>query len=342
VLLRAPSRVQLRLSGKAQVRLDGQDLSPGIQLALRTLELRGSPTLVGAPHSNPEPAEVRARLHREALMFSLIKTEVGGVRELELEGAEGPLRARHYLPPRSSAPEKPPLLVFFHGGGFVIGDLDTHDEPCRLLCRHAGVQVLSVDYRLAPEHPFPAGVGDALAAFRWALAHASELGADPQRVAVGGDSAGGNLSAVTAQVAAREGGPAPALQLLIYPGVNMTEAQTTSGQLFADGFYLTENDKQWCKRHYFSGADVDATDVRASPALADDLSGLAPAIVMTAGFDPLRDEGEAYAEALRNAGTRVVADRAPELIHGFINMTTVPAARDAVLRLAGMVRGSLV
>jgi acetyl esterase len=339
LLFRAPARVQLRLSGKPQIRLDGQDLDPGIQLALRTLELRGAPTMVGAPHSSPEPVEVRARVHREALAFSLVKNEVGGVRELEIEGADGPLRARHYRPLHASAAEKPPLLVFFHGGGFVIGDLDTHDEPCRMLCRHAQIQVLSVDYRLAPEHPFPAGVRDARAAFTWAVAHAHELGAEADHVAVGGDSAGGNLSAVTAQLAARDGGPSPALQLLIYPTVDLTGARTTSGRLFAEGFYLTENDRQWCTRHYLSGTE-GAADPRASPALGD-LSGLAPAIVITAGFDPLRDEGEVYSETLRKAGTRVVLDRAPGLIHGFINMTTVPAARDAVLRLAAMLRASL-
>jgi acetyl esterase len=223
----------------------------------------------------------------------------------------------------------------------VFGDLDTHDEPCRLLCRHAQVQVLSIDYRLAPEHPFPAAVHDALAAFRWAVAHASELGADAERVAVGGDSAGGNLSAVTARLAASDGGPKPALQLLIYPAVDLTDAETDSGRMFADGFFLTENDRRWSTRHYLSGPDADATDPRVSPARAEDLSGLPPAIVITAGFDPLRDEGEAYAEALRRAGTAAVLERAPELIHGFINMTTVPAARDAVVRLAGMVRASL-
>jgi acetyl esterase len=341
LLLRAPARLQLRLSGKPQIRLDGQDLDPGVQLALRTLELRGVPTMVGAPHSNPEPGEVRARVRREALVFSLIKTEVNGVRELEIEGAAGALRARHYRPPHLPASQKPPLLVFFHGGGFVIGDLDTHDEPCRMLCRHAGVQVLAVDYRLAPEDPFPAAVADALAAFRWAVAHASELGADAERVAVGGDSAGGNLSAVTAQLAARDRGPTPVLQLLIYPAVDLTDARAASGRLFAEGFYLTENDRRWCTRRYFSGSERDATDPRASPALADDLSDLAPAVVVTAGFDPLRDDGEAYAGALRKAGNRVVLDRAPELIHGFINMTMVPAARDAALRLAGIVRASL-
>ena len=127
----------------------------------------------------------------------------------------------------------------------------------------------------------------------------------------------------------------------MYPATDLTDARTASGRLFADGFFLTENDRQWCTRHYLSEAEADAIDPRASPALAEDLSGLAPAIVVTAGFDPLRDEGEAYAEALRKAGTGVVLDRTPELIHGFINMTTVPAARDAVLRLAGMVRSGL-
>lgn len=340
-MLRTPARLQLRLSGRPQIRLDGQDLDPGIQLALRALELRGVPTMVGPPRSNPAPAAVRGRVRREALVFSLVKTEVDGVHELEIDGAAGPLRARYYRPPRLGAFEKPPLLVFFHGGGFVIGDLDTHDEPCRILCRHAGVQVLSVDYRLAPEHPFPAAVDDALAAFRWAVAHAPELDADADWVAVGGDSAGGNLSAVVAQLAARDGGPAPALQVLIYPAVDLTEARAASGRLFAEGFYLTENDRQWATRHYFAGTERDVTDTRASPALAEDLSGLAPAIVITAGFDPLRDEGEAYAETLRKAGNRVVLDRAPELIHGFINMTTVPAARDAALRLAGIVRATL-
>jgi acetyl esterase len=267
---------------------------------------------------------------------------VGSVRELQVDGAAGPLRARHYRPARADGSGPQPLLVFLHGGGFVIGDLDTHDEPCRLLCRHAQVQVLSVDFRLAPEHPFPAAVEDALAAFRWAVEHAEELGADPDRVAVGGDSAGGNLAAVTSQLAAHDGGSVPALQLLIYPATDLTDARTASGRLFADGFFLTENDRQWASRHYFAGRpDTDQADVRASPALAEDLSGLAPAVVVTGGFDPLRDEGEAYAEALRRAGTPVVSYRAPELIHGFVNMTTVPAARDATLRLAGMLRASL-
>jgi len=342
LVLRAPARVQLALSGKPQVRLDGQKLDPGIQLTLRTLERRGAPTLiVGAPGNNPEPAEARARVRHQARLLSLVKTEVGDVRDLEIEGADGALRARHYRPPASGASENAPLLVFFHGGGWVTGDLDTHDEPCRMLCRHAQVQVLSVDYRLAPEHPFPAGVRDALAAFRWAVAHASELGADPHRIAVGGDSAGGNLSAASAQLAARDGGPAPALQLLIYPALDLTDARTASGRMFANDFLLTERDLRWCIGHYLSGTEHDPTDPRVSPMLGESLSGQVPAIVITAGFDPLRDEGEAYANALQHAGTRVVLERSPELIHGFLNMTTAPTARDATLRLAGTLRASL-
>jgi acetyl esterase len=280
-------------------------------------------------------------VHREALTFALFKTEVGAVRDVEIDGAAGPLRARHYRPADADASARPPLLVFFHGGGFVVGDLETHDEPCRLLCRHAEVHVLSVDYRLAPEHPFPAAVDDALAAFRWAVAHAAQLGADGHRVAVGGDSAGGNLSAVCAQLAARDGGAAPALQLLIYPATDLTDARAPSGRLFADGFYLTENDRQWFTRQYFSGSHGHATDPRASPVLAGPLSGLAPAVIVTAGFDPLRDEGEAYGLALREAGVPVVLVRVPELIHGFMNMTMIPAARDAMLRLSGLFRASL-
>ncbi|MEV0030154.1 alpha/beta hydrolase [Nocardia sp. NPDC050793] len=342
-LLHAPSWFRLCLSGRPQVRIDGHKLDPGIQLALRLLRLRGAATLVpDSRRGSPDVADTRARVRRTAAAFTLDKTEVGGVRDIEIAGAHGPLRARHYRPLPSSTSDTPPLLVFFHGGGYVLGDVNTHDEPCRMLCRYAEVQVLSVDYRLAPEHPFPAGVDDALAAFRWGVAHASALGADADRVAVGGDSAGATLSAAVAQITTRVGGPVPALQLLLYPSADLTEARTTSDELFAEGFYLTENDRQWCRGHYLSGAvNSDGTDPRTSPALAEDLSGLPPTILISAAFDPLRDEDEAYADALRAAGNRVVLQRMPGLIHGFLNMTVVPSARDAVLQITGMLRAGL-
>ncbi|MGV9817021.1 alpha/beta hydrolase [Nocardia xishanensis] len=342
-LLHAPSWLRLLLSGKPQIRIDGEKLDPGIQLALRFLRLRGVATLVpDSRRGSPDVADTRARVRRTAAAFTLDKTEVGGVRDIEIAGADGPLRARHYRPLPSRTCDTPPLLVFFHGGGYVLGDVNTHDEPCRMLCHYAGVQVLSVDYRLAPEHPFPAGVDDALAAFRWAVAHASALGADANRVAVGGDSAGATLSTAVTRITTRAGGPAPALQLLLYPSADLTESRTASDELFAEGFYLTEHDRQWCRGHYLSGAvNSDGADPRTSPALAEDLSGLPPTVLISAAFDPLRDEDEAYAGALRAAGNHVVLQRMPGLIHGFLNMTVVPSARDAVLQIAGMLRAGL-
>jgi acetyl esterase len=264
---------------------------------------------------------------------------VGAVRELEVDGGEGPLAARLYTPQRTVASaDPPPLLVFLHGGGWVIGDLDSHDEPCRVLCRFADVAVLAVDYRLAPEHPFPAAVDDACAAFTWARKHAEARGADPARVAVGGDSAGGNLAAVVAQHL-RGDVAAPSAQVLIYPGVDSSR-RYPSRERFGTGLLLTDADMTWFDQHYTGGAD--ASDPRRSPLLAPDLSGLAPAAVVTAAFDPLRDEGEAYAARLRESGVPVLAWRAPGLVHGFLNFGSGHrASRDAVLHLAGVVRALL-
>jgi acetyl esterase len=331
-----PARAQLALSGGEPLQLDGQRLDPGIQLLLRLLQARGEGSLASDPDADPIAERERARA--EALASAGRPTPVGGVAELELEGGAGPLRARHYAPPEPSGRE--PLLVYFHGGGWVICDLDTHDEPCRLICRHAGVHVLSVDYRLAPEHPFPAAVEDALAAARWALANAEQLGADPDRVAVGGDSAGGNLAAITARALAREGARPLALQALIYPATDFT-SRRRSDELFAEGFFLTQAAREWFERHYLPDG-VDRADPRLSPLRAPDLQGFAPAVVATAAFDPLRDQGEEYALALAQAGNRVALRRFPGLIHGFINFTGVNrASREATIALAGMIRGAL-
>jgi acetyl esterase len=201
--------------------------------------------------------------------------------------------------------------------------------------------VLSVAYRQAPEHPFPAAVHDAVAATRWALGHAAGLGADPARVGVGGDSAGGNLAAVVARELAGGDGPPLALQLLIYPGTDLTGSETRSARLFGRGFYLDDASREWCMDRYLP-AGIDRADPLVSPLRGDPLSGLAPAVVVTGAFDPLRDEGEAYAAALTAAGNRVASHRAEGLIHGFINLTTVNRrSRDAVLALAGMARSEL-
>lgn len=199
-----------------------------------------------------------------------------------------------------------------------MGDLDTHDALCRLTCRDAGIHVLSIDYRLAPEHPAPAAVEDAYAAFEWACEHAAELGVDRDRVAVGGDSAGGTLAAVVSQLARDSGGPTPALQWLIYPRTDLS-GHTRSMSLFADGFVLTKRDITWFEAQYLTGSGLETTDPRVSPLLAKSLSGLAPALIAVAGFDPLRDEGEKYAAALRAAGTAVDLRRMGSLTHGFVN-----------------------
>jgi acetyl esterase len=328
-----PPRLQVRLSGRPPIVVDGQRLDPGVQLMLATRDRLGDP-----PPETLSVKEGRAYTAREAAIARGRKVPVGEVRDLTVPGAAGPLPARLYVTDEPGGPH--PLLVFFHGGGFVVGDLDTHDAPCRVLCRHAGVHVLSVAYRLAPEHPFPEYVDDALAAFRWAAGQAAALGADPARVAVGGDSAGGNLSAVIAQAAARGELPAPALQLLIYPATDATVTRR-SQELFGEGFFLTSAQIEWYTGH-FMPADADPADVRRSPLLADDLSGLAPAIVVTAGFDPLRDEGEAYADALRAAGVPTVLRRFESLFHGFLNAGGINrASRAAVLEIAGMTRALL-
>jgi acetyl esterase len=217
------------------------------------------------------------------------------------------------------------LLVFYHGGGWTIGDLDTHDALCRLTCRDADVHVLSIDYRLAPEHPAPAAVDDAYVAFRWAHEHAGELGATRGKVAVGGDSAGGNLAAVVCQLAREDRatqdppGPLPVLQWLIYPRTDFT-AQTRSLSLFAEGFLLTKHDMDWFESQYLGDSDLDPTDPRISPLLAETLSGLPPALIAIAGFDPLRDEGDRYAAALRAAGTPVDLRSLGSLTHGFASL----------------------
>jgi acetyl esterase/lipase len=201
------------------------------------------------------------------------------------------------------------------------------------------VHVVSVDYRLAPESRFPAAVEDAYAALRWAFANAARLGADPARVAVGGDSAGANLATVASRLARDDGGPVPALQLLIYPTVDRTKPYP-SLDLFAAGFFLTRGEIDWFYQHYSAG--VEPADPRLNPLLGTDLSGLAPALVVTAGFDPLRDEGEAYAAALHAAGTPVTLRRKSTMIHGFINMIDISSsARAMFLDVAHDVRAML-
>jgi acetyl esterase len=243
------------------------------------------------------------------------KHPVHDVADRTIPGPEGDIPVRVYTP--SDAPALP-LIVWFHGGGWVTGNLDTHDQVCRLLCDDVGAVVMSVDYRLAPEAKFPAAAEDCIAAYEWALAHGAELGADGRRVAIAGDSAGGNLAAVVALLARERGLPQPALQLLVYP-VTDYEFESMSMIDNASGYFLEAESMRWFWGHYASTTD-DFADWRFSPMRADDVTGLAPAVVITAEFDPLRDQGEAYGRRLRDAGVPCEIMRADGLIHGFFGM----------------------
>jgi acetyl esterase len=319
---------------RKSVRLDGLTLDPEIQMLLLLRKLRGGGTLRATT-----PERAREQMRAEVMQFKFTPVAVGAVREFGIPGAIGPLPARHYSPLETSGPR--PLLVYFHGGGYVAGDLDTHDACCRVLCRHGGMHVLSVAYRLAPEHPFPAAIDDASSAFTWAFENAAMLGADPGRVAIGGDSAGGNLSAVYSAFAERNGTPRPRLQVLIYPVADRSVDRPSVG-FFREGFLLEHADMKWYDGHYFNGTDVLRTDPRVSPIFADTLATACPALIFTAGFDPLRDEGEAYGTALRAAGGRADVRRFDGMVHGFVNMVDVsPVARRAMIEIAEAVRRAL-
>jgi len=260
--------------------------------------------------------------------------EIGAVRDLAADGPWGPIPLRLYRPAGVAASTPLAALVYFHGGGWVIGDLETHDVLCRQLTAESGVSVVSIDYRLAPEHKFPAAADDAWAATRWVVAHAAEVGLDPNRLAVGGDSAGGNLAAVVALLARDQGAPSIALQVLLYP-VTDVAAETPSYRDFAEGYLLTREGMRWFIAHYLNAKD-EAADWRASPIRARSLAGLPPALIVTAGFDPLRDEGEAYAARLREAGVRVDSVCYGGMIHGFVPMgRLIDTAGRAVSLIAG-------
>jgi acetyl esterase len=323
---RLPDGLARGLSLSSPLLIDGQTLDPHVQ-GIRALR---------APlnrHGLCEPTvhAGRRRYVLEAISLRATPTAVGSVRALTVPGAIGALDARLYEPVEPTDD----LLVYFHGGGFVLGDLDTHDEPCRLLCRDARTRVLSVAYRLAPEHPFPAAVDDAIAAVRWATDQAGALGAS--RVSVGGDSAGGCLATVAARTLAAAP-QRPAAQLLVYPLVDVA-ARAPSHALFGRaGLFLTEADVEAFTRYYAASP----LDPRASPLRSDTFTNQPPALVAVAGFDILRDEGVAYARALRAAGTITHECTFPSLVHGFLHMTpVVPAAAQAVHRIAAAWRALL-
>jgi acetyl esterase len=329
LLFSLPAAVQVRLSGRPPVVVDDCTLHPQMQLLLALRNLWRGPSI-----TEQTPDAARANFRNDTATIAGRPIAIGSVTDIAIEAAHGAIAARHYAPAGSGARA---LLVYYHGGGFVLGDLDGHDGLCRRICRDADMHVLSVDYRLAPEHRFPAAVDDAFAAFRWVCAHATELGALPDRIAVGGDSAGGNLAAVVSQKAMAAGGPVPCAQVLLYPALDRT-VERRSLELFREGYLIGRADIAWYHLQY-TGSTVAQPDPAQNPLLAKDLAGVAPALIVTAGFDPLRDEGEAYADVLRQADVPVVLKRYDGMLHGFCSMATIsPACDEAVSEIVAELR----
>lgn len=333
----------IRLVAGGVRRVDGQVLDPHFQAGIRLIALTSE-----GEYEDMTLEKARETVERSAFTASgstvqlpvvedrvLPLAALGGERE---GAAASDLSARLYSPVVDD--EVLPLLVYYHGGGWVLGSVDSHDATCRYLAHTGRLRVLSVDYRLAPEFLFPTAVEDAVAAYRYVRQNAAEFGADPERIAVGGDSAGGNLATVVCQQTRDAGERTPDFQLLFVPATNMS-ARTRSYELFGEGYFLTAANMDFYENTYLR-SDADRLDPRASPMLAEDLSGLPPAHVATAGFDPLRDEGEAYARRMTDAGVAVSLRRHSTMVHPFVNAVgATPLARAALSEAVGALRMGL-
>lgn len=296
-------------------------LDPQVEAFLRESAAAGLP-----PFHTMSPQDARVAMVARSAPFLASPEPVAGVEDRCLEGPDGPLTARVYTP-FGTAPFS--ILVYFHGGGWVLGNLETHDSLCRAVANAAGSIVVSVDYRLAPEHPFPAPVEDAYVATQWAARQAATFGGDADRLAVGGDSAGAAMATAVAMMTRDRGGASLAFQLLVYP-VTDYSFDTRSYRENATGYMLTRDDMAWFWRLYLA-CEADGRHPCASPLRASNLRGLPPALVITAEFDPLRDEGEAYAEKLRTAGIPVKLTRYDGMVHNFVRMfPIIQRGREAI------------
>ncbi|MHA7665704.1 alpha/beta hydrolase [Mycolicibacterium sp. HS_4_1] len=331
VFARAPRPIVRRLAAKAPTNTHGETLSPEVHLALALLN-----RLPGADYSDKPVADARRHLLDEAVVFGETLGPFAVEEHLSMPGPAGTIPATRY---RAEAGMANGLIVYFHGGGWVLGDRASTESVARFLAVHTGADVLSVDYRLAPEHPYPAAIDDGFAAWDYAVQHAPVWGIEPDRLVVAGDSAGANISAVLAQ-RLRDTGHPPRLQVLFCPVTDLSTEHPSYAE-FADGFFLTRKQMRWFKNHYLADPD-HAHHPGASPLLAADVDGVAPAYIGVAGFDPLRDEGIAYAERLLAAGVPTTLHRASSMIHAYVNITRVsPTARESTLHACHAITAAL-
>jgi acetyl esterase len=341
-LMRLPRPILAALGGaRGRVTIDGQRLDPQIAAILAMNDLVGPP-----PIERGDPASARLLMARGFAPFGETPRPMAAAHDLAVDSRPGPrpgsshghVPARLYRPRQAQA--RGPAVIYVHGGGGMVGSVDVYDSVCRLIADDTGMVVISVEYRLAPEHPFPAGFEDTLAAYAWVREHAATLDVDPDRLAVAGDSMGGNFTAALCQHARDHDLPMPALQVLLYPGLDAT-LSSPSQQTFAHGYFLTASTVRWFLAHYLAHED-HRWDVRASPLFAARLHGLPPALIVTAGHDPLRDDGRLYAERLERAGVTVRYRCETGLIHGYVSLTGVIAeARRAVARMNADIRALL-
>lgn len=321
--LALPERVRRRIRGPVRRNDRGDALEPDLQLMIRLESLKPQDL------THRTPAEARANLVASIRIVEGAPRDLARTEDHLIAGA----LARVYVP-RATGRDPLPVMVYLHGGGWAVGNLRSHDRFCRRLAADVGQVVVAVDYPLAPERPYPAALEVAVAAVRWARAHAALFGGDPDRVAIGGDSAGGNLSAAACLRLRDLGDPAPAFQLLLYPALDL-RCLTASYDALGEGYLLTKQSIQWYLGHY----GASPTDPRASVLLEPDLGGLPAAIIVTAGFDPLRDDGEQYVERLRQADVGVTFLPFPGQIHGFVNMDgAIPSADRATAQVLDAVR----
>ena len=319
--------------------LDGQRIRRGSRVMDPKAQIVGEfVKSIRVPGYFPPLPELRQQLRTMVTLMDEPAPALPRVEDIRIPGPAGPMLARVYAPHAGTAAR--PVVAYFHGGGWVQGDLETHQGLCARLAKHADALVVALDYRLAPEHKFPAAVDDSFAAYRWLRTHGGEIGGDTRRVAVAGDSAGGNLSAVVSQLAAATGVPVPTCQVLIYPAVDFSLERDSHREL-ADGHVIPRDRIVWYSEQYLRG-EADKADLRASPLRAPKVADQPPTLIVTAGFDPLLDEGKAYAEKLREAGVDVVYREYPGQIHAFVSLTkAIPQGMTCTLEIAEYLRQRL-